>query len=79
MRRGSTGGTRHAHTAAVHPDHAELSSLATSLEEVQRRLTAVADRYAGTATDELAGELYEVERSLRTAERRLHSVLLRHR
>lgn len=54
---------------------AELSSLATALEELTRRVTAIADRYAGADRDEVAVELYSVERSLTTATRRLARVV----
>jgi hypothetical protein len=49
----------------------ELSSLATALEELTRRLTDLADRHAGTQRDAVSQELYEVERSLGEARRRL--------
>ncbi len=50
---------------------AELSSLATALDELTRRVTAHADA-AHTAKDgETARELFAIERALTTANRRL--------
>ena len=48
---------------------AELSSLATELEELNQRVTAIADTCAGASRDDLAAELYQAERSLGTARR----------
>ncbi|HLT69379.1 MAG TPA: hypothetical protein VKZ72_04390 [Acidimicrobiales bacterium] len=56
-------------------DRAELSALATSLDELTRRITAAADRYRGSPRDDVADGLYEVERSLVTAARKLDRVL----
>lgn len=50
---------------------AELSSLATALDELTRRITAIADGFAGSRRDDVASELYQVERALLTAGRRL--------
>ncbi len=54
---------------------AELSSLATALDELTRRITAIADGYASADRDELAADLYGVERSLNGAQRRLNKVI----
>jgi hypothetical protein len=56
-------------------DRAELSALATSLDELTKRMTGLADRYQGTPRQDLADSLYEVERSLLTASRKLDRVL----
>jgi hypothetical protein len=56
-------------------DRAELSALATSIDEVTRRVTAAADRLRGTPRDDIANGLYEVERSLLTAGRKLERVV----
>jgi hypothetical protein len=56
-------------------DRAELSALATSIDEVTRRVTAAADRLRGTPRDDIANGLYEVERSLLTAGRKLDRVI----
>ena len=54
---------------------AELSSLATALDELTRRLVGIADGYAGNRRDDVAGELYSVERHLANAARRLSRVV----
>jgi uncharacterized protein Yka (UPF0111/DUF47 family) len=56
-------------------DRAELSALATTLDDLARRITAVGDRYRGTTWPEVADGLYEVERSLLAASRQLERVL----
>jgi hypothetical protein len=61
-------------------DAAQLSSVATALEELTARVLAVAERReAGAGTtgrdDAVAADLYEVERALRAASRRLAMVL----
>ena len=50
---------------------AELSSLATALDELARRITAIAESLAGTASDDVAAGLFDVERALGAARRRL--------
>jgi len=56
--------------------HAQLASTASSLDELIERVTTAADDLAG-AREDLAADLYEVERSLRTGARRLATVLRR--
>jgi uncharacterized protein Yka (UPF0111/DUF47 family) len=56
-------------------DRAELSALATTLDDLATRITAVADRYRGTTRPEVADGLYEVERSLLAASRQLERVM----
>lgn len=58
-------------------DAAELSSLLTALGDLRRRITAIAERRAGdfTRPDELATALFEVERVLGDALRRLQRAL----
>ena len=53
----------------------ELSSISTRLDELTRSITAIADQLAGTERDATAVELYEVERSLLAAGRRLEKVV----
>lgn len=60
---------------AMSSSAAELSSLATALEELTRRVTAIADGYAGSRRDDLAAELYHVERALVGASRSLAKVV----
>jgi hypothetical protein len=50
---------------------AELSSLATALDDLTNRVTTIADSLSGSARDDVAVELYEVERALDGARRRL--------
>jgi hypothetical protein len=54
---------------------AELSSLTTALEEITKRVTAMADAYAAERREDLAGDLYAVERQLANAVRRLGKVV----
>jgi hypothetical protein len=56
-------------------DRAELSALATTLDDLTRRLTTTADRLQGSPRSDVAEGLYEVERSLLTASRTLGRVL----
>lgn len=50
---------------------AELSSLETAVQELGQRITLAADGLLGTRNEDVAVDLYEVERSLRMARRRL--------
>lgn len=52
-------------------DLAELSSVASQLEELTKRILSAAERFDDKAREDVAHELYEVERSLRAATRRL--------
>ena len=54
--------------------NAELSSLATALDDLTRRVTSLAEGLANEQED-LAIELFEVERSLNGARRRLRKVV----
>ena len=54
--------------------NAELSSLATALDELAHRVTTLAEGLADEKED-LATELFEVERSLNGARRRLRKVV----
>jgi hypothetical protein len=49
----------------------ELSSVATALDELTRRVTAMGEGLANTQADWVAQDLFAVERSLRAAHRRL--------
>lgn len=53
---------------------AELSSIGTGLDDLIRRLTAIAESAAGTDTDWVAQELFEAERALIRARRRVSAV-----
>jgi hypothetical protein len=52
-------------------EHAEISTLATTLEELTKRVTALADAAADVQNDDLATELFGIERALSGALRRL--------
>lgn len=54
---------------------AELSSVATALEELTRRVTAIADGYARAKREDVASDLFAVEGLLETARRRLDKVV----
>jgi hypothetical protein len=58
---------------------AELSSVTSVLEELTRRVTTLADTEASATHDELANELYAVERVLAGAQRRLVRLVDAHR
>lgn len=49
----------------------ELSSVATALDDLTRRVTAIAEALANTQDDWVAQDLFAVERSLGAAHRRL--------
>ncbi len=50
---------------------AELSSLATALDELSRRITVHADAADAVKDEETARELFAIERALTSANRRL--------
>lgn len=56
-------------------DAAELSSIASVLEDLQTRVVEVADRWRHREREDVAGDLYDVERSLRSAQRRIRRAL----
>lgn len=56
-------------------DAAQLASVATALDELTARVVDTADRYRQARRDDVAADLYEVERTLRTAGRRLAATI----
>jgi hypothetical protein len=54
---------------------AELSSLATALDELTARLTGIAEGFMQARREDLGSELFAVERLLDTARRRLDKVV----
>jgi hypothetical protein len=58
-------------------DVAHLSSVSTALSELTDRVTALADGYQGSPREDVAADLYDVERNLRAADRRLRAMLNR--
>ncbi|HVF76292.1 MAG TPA: hypothetical protein VM938_14750 [Acidimicrobiales bacterium] len=57
------------------PAAAELSSLATALEELTSRLTGLADGFMRARREDIGAEIFAVERLLDTARRRLDKVV----
>lgn len=51
--------------------HADLTSVMSTLDQVFERLEEAANEVKGTAEDDLVTDIYEVERHLRQAARRL--------
>ena len=56
-------------------DTAQLSSLSTALDDLAKRVTEVAEQLHGSPREDVAADLYEVERHLVAAARRLKNVL----
>jgi hypothetical protein len=54
---------------------AELSSVATALDELARRVATIGDGLTGAERDALRADLFEVERALGNASRRLSRAL----
>ncbi len=54
---------------------AELSSVATALEELAHRVATIGEALTGEERDALRSDLFEVERALGTASRRLSRAL----
>lgn len=54
---------------------AELSSAASSLDDLVRRLSGIVDSLTAADRDGLGADLYEVERTLTAAQRRLARVV----
>ncbi len=51
--------------------HADLASVLSTLDQVLERLTEAANQVDGQQREDLQSDLYEVERHLRSATRRL--------
>lgn len=56
-------------------ERAELVALAGSLDDLTRRITAIADRLRGGPRNDVADGLYEAERSLLAAARQMERVV----
>lgn len=61
--------------SSVNDDLARLASMATTLDELVERIEEVGNQLTGSKRDSLAHDIFEVERSLRTAQRRLNKVI----
>lgn len=55
-------------------DAAALSSIASSIEELTSRVTEIADRHRDSPREDVAATLYEAERALVNARRRIEKV-----
>ena len=55
--------------------HADLTSLSSTLDQMLERVETAAGEVRGTDRDDLLGDLYEIERHLRSANRRLSRAL----
>lgn len=53
----------------------ELSSVSAALDELVRRISTIAEGMSGGERDQLESELFEVERTLAAAQRRLARAL----
>jgi hypothetical protein len=56
---------------------AELSSISSALDELSERIGVLAETLSNNGRDEIATELYEVERSLAGGRRRLSRIVHR--
>jgi hypothetical protein len=56
-------------------DVAHLSSLSSSLRELTERVTALAEGLQGSPRANVAADLFDVERSLKAASRRLAALV----
>ena len=63
--------------AAVTTDRAELSSIASSLEQLTKRVAAMAETAQQDKAEQVAVDLFAVERELASAERRLSKMVSR--
>lgn len=53
----------------------QLSSVSTALDELTGRVASLAESLSGSDRDDVATSLFEIERSLRTAGRRLDQLV----
>ena len=65
------------HTGWMPLDPAHLSSLSTALDELAERITGLADGFADSPREDVAADLYEVERHLQATTRRLRTLVTR--
>jgi len=56
-------------------DRAQLSALASTLDDLTQRITAMANSHQGGTREDVSQGLYEVERSLRSAARNITKVM----
>jgi hypothetical protein len=58
-------------TAGMESDRAQLSAIETTLEDLTRRVTAIAAHYQGSPREDVSHALYDTERALMRASRQL--------
>ncbi len=61
----------------MNTSHAELDSASTTIDELIDRISAAANRFEAGGDEATATDLYDVERSMRAASRRLGAVVRR--
>ncbi|MGO9198866.1 MAG: hypothetical protein ACLQK4_17285 [Acidimicrobiales bacterium] len=61
------------------PDLPELSSISSTLDQLARRVTAMAEAARRTKEEDVANELFAVERALTGAHRRVERMIERGR
>ena len=59
----------------MHPDAPVLEAVASTMDQLLERVVGIADRHRAERDDPWTGDLDELERSLRTARRRLERML----
>lgn len=64
-----------ARLSRVNDDLARLASMATTLDDLVERIEEVGNQFTGSKRESLAHDIFEVERSLRSAQRRLNKVV----
>jgi Mg2+ and Co2+ transporter CorA len=58
-------------------DAAQLSSLATSLGDLVDRVSGLAETFQASPREDVAADLYDVERNLQAAHRRLRALVVK--
>ena len=61
----------------MHPVHAQLSSMSTTLDDLVERVTEAGEQLLADDRESDAADLFEVERSLRAAAARLSGAISR--
>jgi hypothetical protein len=56
-------------------DRAQLSAMASTLDDLTARITEMAARYQGSPREDVAQGLYDAERSLRSVNRNVAKVM----
>ena len=56
-------------------DAAQLSSLSTTLDQLVSRVTALAEGYQTSPREDVAADLFDVERHLQAAHRRMQKLV----